>query len=169
MSDLREAAKLALIALENGTSPNLWVSTKENLRKALAQPDEVLAEREACAKAAEAVLEAWGWDWSEPRNEALRERMEALRQALAQPEEKMHIEGNGKLTTKPYPDGYESEQQFRKALAQPEWVGLTDEELLIAYGWIPAPGAPDWILNGAKEELLGALRKVEAKLKEKNT
>ena len=49
-----------------------------------------------------------------------------------------------------------------------EWVGLTDEELLIAYGWIPAPGAPDWILNGAKEELLGALRKVEAKLKEKN-
>ena len=33
-------------------------------------------------KAAEAVLEAWGWDWSEPRNEALRERMEALRQAL---------------------------------------------------------------------------------------
>ena len=36
MSDLREAAKLALIALENGTSPNLWVSTKENLRKALA-------------------------------------------------------------------------------------------------------------------------------------
>lgn len=35
MSDLREAAKLALIALENGTSPNLWSSTKENLRKAL--------------------------------------------------------------------------------------------------------------------------------------
>ena len=38
-------------------------------------------------KAAEAVLEAWDWDWSEPRNEALRERMEALRQALAQPDE----------------------------------------------------------------------------------
>ena len=37
-------------------------------------------------KAAEAVLEAWGWDWSEPRNEALRERMEALRQVLTQPE-----------------------------------------------------------------------------------
>ena len=59
--------------------------------------------------------------------------------------------------------------RIRQALAQPEWVGLTDEELLTAYGWIPAPGAPDWILNGAKEELLGALRKVEAKLKEKNT
>ena len=39
MSDLREAAKLALIALENGTSPNLWLSTKENLRQALAQPE----------------------------------------------------------------------------------------------------------------------------------
>ena len=38
-------------------------------------------------KAAEAVLEAWGWDWSEPRNEALKERMEALRQALAQSEQ----------------------------------------------------------------------------------
>lgn len=35
-------------------------------------------------KAAEAVLEAWAWDWSEPRNEALRERIDALRQALAQ-------------------------------------------------------------------------------------
>ena len=58
---------------------------------------------------------------------------------------------------------------LRQALEQPEWIGLTDEELLTAYGWIPAPGAPDWILNGAKEELLGALRKVEAKLKEKNT
>ena len=34
-------------------------------------------------KASEAVLEAFDWDWSEPRNEALRERMEALRQALA--------------------------------------------------------------------------------------
>ena len=40
MSDLREAAKLALIALENGTSPNLWLSTKENLRQALAQPEQ---------------------------------------------------------------------------------------------------------------------------------
>jgi len=39
-------------------------------------------------KAAEEVVEAWGWDISEPRNKILRERMEALRQALAQPEEK---------------------------------------------------------------------------------
>ena len=44
-------------------------------------------------KAAEAVLEAWGWDWSEPRNKALRERMEALRQALAQPEPMSYVPG----------------------------------------------------------------------------
>jgi len=49
------------------------------------------------------------------------------------------------------------------------WRGLTDEELLKAYGWMPAPSAPDFILEGAKQELLGALRKVEASIKEKNT
>ena len=37
MSDLRDAAELALTALEN-TYPNNWTSVKENLRKALAQP-----------------------------------------------------------------------------------------------------------------------------------
>ena len=38
-------------------------------------------------KAAEMVLEAWDWDFSEPRNKELRKRMKALRQALAQPEQ----------------------------------------------------------------------------------
>jgi hypothetical protein len=37
MSDLRDAAELALTALEN-TCPNNWTSVKENLRKTLAQP-----------------------------------------------------------------------------------------------------------------------------------
>jgi hypothetical protein len=37
MSNLRDAAELALTALEN-TCPNNWTSVKENLRKALAQP-----------------------------------------------------------------------------------------------------------------------------------
>ena len=49
-----------------------------------------------------------------------------------------------------------------------EWEGLTDEEMLQAYGWRLATGAPNWLLEEAKQELLGALRKVEAKLKEKN-
>ena len=71
-------------------------------------------------KAAEELIEAWDWDCSEPRNIVLRDLVEDIRRALAQPEEKMRIEGSGKLTTKPYPDGYESERDFRKALAQPE-------------------------------------------------
>ena len=49
------------------------------------------------------------------------------------------------------------------------WKGLTDDELLQAYGWKLASGAPNWILEEAKQELLGALRKVEAAIKEKNT
>ena len=58
-------------------------------------------------------------------------------------------------------DGYASAKQ--------EWAGLTDDELLESYGWMVATIAPDWILEGAKEELLGALRKVENAIKEKNT
>jgi hypothetical protein len=38
MSDLRDAAELALTALET-TCPNTWTSVKENLRKALAQSE----------------------------------------------------------------------------------------------------------------------------------
>ena len=49
------------------------------------------------------------------------------------------------------------------------WRGLTDEELLQAYGWRLTSGAPNWLLEEAKQELLGALRKVEASIKEKNT
>jgi len=49
------------------------------------------------------------------------------------------------------------------------WVGLTDEEILQAYGWRLASGVPNWLLEEAKQELLGALRKVEALIKEKNT
>jgi hypothetical protein len=49
-----------------------------------------------------------------------------------------------------------------------EWVELTDDELLQAYGWRLAAGAPNWLLEEAKQELLGALRKVEASIKEKN-
>jgi hypothetical protein len=47
------------------------------------------------------------------------------------------------------------------------WRDLTDDELLQAYGWVGAP-MPEFIVEQAKQELLGALRKVQAKLKEKN-
>ena len=60
--------------------------------------------------------------------------------------------------------GYYRDEPFK----QRPWVGLTDEELLQAYGWKLASGAPNWLLDEAKQELLGALRKVESKLKEKN-
>ena len=61
--------------------------------------------------------------------------------------------------------GYYRDEPFKQC----PWVGLTDEELLQAYGWKLASGAPNWLLEEAKQELLGALRKVESKLKEKNT
>ena len=67
-------------------------------------------------------------------------------------------------------DGYHG--YYKIGLERPQqrtWVGLTDEELLQAYGWRLALGdVPNYLLEEAKQELLGALRKVEAKLKEKN-
>jgi len=59
--------------------------------------------------------------------------------------------------------------EYLEILSKRTWVGLTDEELLQAYGWKLASGAPNFILEEAKQELLGALRKVESKLKERNT
>jgi len=63
----------------------------------------------------------------------------------------------------------EAYKQAGHPLPEREWVGLTDEELLQAYGWRLASGAPNWLLEEAKQELLGALRKVEASIREKNT
>jgi hypothetical protein len=62
----------------------------------------------------------------------------------------------------------EAYKQAGHPLPERGWVGLTDEELLQAYGWRLASGAPNWLLEEAKQELLGALRKVEASIKEKN-
>ena len=78
-----------------------------------------------------------------------------------------------------YPDGKPDQCTTDKAYAEKdpawtpmyykhEWVGLTDEELLQAYGWRLASGAPNWLLEEAKQELLGALRKVEASIRGKN-
>ena len=123
-------------------------------------------------KAAEMALESWDFFFSQAHPEVVglmygsdwaeiaKERTEALRQALAQPEEKMRIEGSGKLTTKPYPDGYESEQQFRQAPLKREWVGLTDEEIEECKINGGLPHAINWRLS---------VKVMEAKLKEKNT
>ena len=55
MTDLRKAAEMALDALDiyrehNEENIGLADAAYEELRQALAQPDEVLAEREECAK-----------------------------------------------------------------------------------------------------------------------
>jgi hypothetical protein len=74
-------------------------------------------------KAAEMALEAlerldrwlalrYGQELTQPEKDVV----EALRKALAEPEQRMSVEGSGKLTTKPYPDSYESEQEFRQTL-----------------------------------------------------
>lgn len=55
-----------------------------------------------------------------------------------------------------------------------EWVGLTDDELLDAYGWRALVennrlwGDSDPMLEKARQDVLVGLRKTEAKLKEKN-
>jgi hypothetical protein len=60
------------------------------------------------------------------------------------------------------------EAMFTPPAAQRQWAGLTDEELLNAYGW-NGPCEIDFIAAAARTELLGGLRKIETKLKEKNT
>jgi len=64
------------------------------------------------------------------------------------------------------------------SMAQRPWVSLTDEELLKTYGWQfesygqsdrPSPSLGQSIVDEAKQEIIDGLRKVEAKLKEKNT
>jgi hypothetical protein len=58
-----------------------------------------------------------------------------------------------------------------------EWASLTDDELLKTYGWeFESYGQSDRssslgqsIVDEAKQEIIDGLRKVEAKLKEKNT
>jgi len=125
-------------------------------------------------KAAEAVLEAWDWDWSEPRNEALRERMEALRQALAmekfskvnqeieealkQPEQEPVAWVYNGILHEFDPSEFATSEVTPLYIAPPKrkWVGLTDEEV------------ESW--RGNYDFFDSALvREVEAKLKEKNT
>ncbi len=66
MSDLRKAAEMALEEFELffNTYPHMekgyTLDAREALRQALAQPDEVLAEREACAKVCDLMYD-YGW------------------------------------------------------------------------------------------------------------
>ena len=73
MSDLRKAAEMALEALETHvpyTYKDRDYEPIQALRQALAQPDEVLAEREACAR----VCDGWTNADGDTCAEAIRER-----------------------------------------------------------------------------------------------
>ena len=78
MTDLRKAAEMALDWFEgcqvNGIDDTheAAVAAAEALRQALAQPDEVLAEREACAK----LVEDWDTAMTDKLAAAIRARGE---------------------------------------------------------------------------------------------
>ena len=98
-------------------------------------------------KAAEAVLEVWGWDISEPRRKMFRERIEALRQALTQSKEQGVIV---------YKTGYDSGYMDASVASKREWVGLTEDEF-------------ESILEQHNEAFgYEVYESIEAKLKEKN-
>ncbi len=108
-------------------------------------------------KAAEAVLEAWDWDWSEPRNEALRERMEALRQALAQPEQEPVAWVYNGILHEFDPSEFATSEVTPLYTAPPkrEWVEITYDEV---YEFVCTT-----------DSYINLARAIEAKLKEKNT
>jgi hypothetical protein len=54
----------------------------------------------------------------------------------------------------------------KKIFDEQQWVDLTDEELLNAYGWRGV--AFDFLGEESSLQVLESLRKVEAKIKEKN-
>ena len=118
-------------------------------------------------KAAEEVTEAWSWDISEPRNKMLRERMETLCQALAQPEQEpvawAHIEGNEIIEFETDKEECEACKYCVPLYTAPpkrEWVGLTDEEIKEIVGfWGDTP------IKGYTRKLFD---QIESKLKEKN-
>jgi hypothetical protein len=111
-------------------------------------------------KAAEQVSEAWDWDWSEPRNKALKERIDALRQAVAQPEQEpvgyVTIENISSWAQVPSIKWFKKPTEGPLYTAPPkrEWIGLTRRELDIA--------------TLGLEDLSDCYKAIESKLKEKN-
>ena len=158
MTDLRKAAEMALEFVEwlcgddHSVKPkNNALKTREALRQALAQPDEVLAEREACAKVCE------GYDVFGP---GTRERFaEAIRARSEKPLVKTYCGGKPNYCTPdPHVDAVNMSQKRvdETAKREHEWVGLTEDEV---ESW---RGNYDFFDSALVKE-------VEAKLKEKNT
>ena len=113
-------------------------------------------------KAAEELIKEWDWECGEYQNKALTELIEALRQALAQPEQEpvgyVTIENISSWAKVPSIKWFKKPTEGPLYTAPPkrEWVGLTDEEV------------ESW--RGNYDFFDSALvREVEAKLKEKNS
>jgi len=83
----------------------------------------------------------------------------AIKEALAQPEQKRYWKRIARIKEEMLKVSYEENKLLKEALAQRTWVGLTDEEAMqicVDCGCM----SEDWLM------LLDA---IEAKLKEKNT
>jgi hypothetical protein len=129
-------------------------------------------------KAAEMALESWGFFFSQAHPEIVglmygndwakiaKERTEALRQALAQPEQEpvgyVTIETISSWAKVPSIKWFKKPTQGPLYTAPPkrEWVGLTDEEIEECKINGGLPHAINWRLS---------VKVMEAKLKEKNT
>ena len=111
-------------------------------------------------KAAEELIKEWDWECGEHQNKALTDLIEALRQALAQPEQEpvgyVTIETISSWAKVPSIKWFKKPTQGPLYTAPPkrEWVGLTRRELDIA--------------TLGLEDLSDCYKAIEAKLKEKN-
>jgi len=145
MSDLRDAAELALTALEN-TCPNNWTSVKENLRKALAQP-----EPEPVAWFPAPLKTEWG------------ENMVMTELAISDNHTvDIYCEADQVKKVEEMLGINKEPKALRNRLAQPEWVGLTDDEVSNIIDDVIG-------FNSCWGPETDFARAIEAKLKEKNT
>ena len=120
-------------------------------------------------KAAEELIKEWDWECGEYQNKALTELIEALRQALAQPEQEpvawVDITDEGKWSVRfavpvlSLPDG----TKFYTAPPKREWVWLTVEEMLDCWEQTYEPGHREYV------NAMNMSRAVQVKSKEKNT
>ena len=108
-------------------------------------------------KAAEELIKEWDWECGEHQNKALTELIEALRQALAQPEQEPVAWINGYGFWKYKPEGLDDLTPLYTSPPKREWQGLTKEDMPVG----------DNPMFDTDEFALGAAW-AQAKLKEKN-
>jgi hypothetical protein len=166
--NLRQAAEMALEALEKMSpetdtlvevAPHVWEYRGslviQALRQALAQPDEVLAEREACAKV---CLEGTDMPVQVDALKIIRAERERIANAIrARGNDLQTAIERGTEAWADVPDATEWVEELRGNVN--DWVGLTDYEIWDIGVDNQRKGGGFW----------GYPRAIEAKLKEKNT